>query len=320
MRQRLFNFTLLFIVANTFLIYPQSAGEIRFQEMKNCFFLGLSDKGIEIASELLSRPEYSDVREKTVFQIAEGFFIMGVGKNDITTLSRAYTYYIIYDKDFPNSTFSDIVKKRITTLKTYYGDLITFRNLDEIMENEAEIVDKKLSFATGTLFWFANPNIYKFFDYTESEQSSIELLDRYFDEIIINNPAFEIYARYYKIIARLSKISNLDFVKDGEMEFNVERISIRYLPDNVPSSFSTEAAAFHFELENMLNLLSNKYPHHPLVLKLHLIYANLFMLKNDGIIDSDTKKHLEFVVQNQLEKTHPTYLLAKEFLLNNKFK
>jgi len=319
MRQKLFNFILLFIVANTILIYPQSAGETKFQEMKHCFFLGLSDKGIEIASELLSRPEYSDVREKTVFQIAELFFIIGVGKDDITNLSQAYTYYTIYNKDYPNSPYSDIVKKRITTLETYYGDLIAFRNLDAIIENEAEIVNKKLSFATKTLFWFANPNIYKFFDYTDSEQSSIELLDRYFDEIIVNNPAFEIYAHYYKIIARLSKISNLDFVKDGEMVFNAERISIRYTPDSVPASLSTEAAAFHFELENMLNLLSNKYPHHALVLNLHLIYANLFMLKNNEKIDSGTKKHLEFVVQNELDKTHPRYMLAKEFLLNNKF-
>jgi hypothetical protein len=39
----------------------------------------------------------------------------------------------------------------------------------------------------------------------------------------------------------------------------------------------------------------------------------------DDKFDSETKEHLVFVVQNELDKTHPRYLLAKEFLLNNEF-
>jgi hypothetical protein len=284
--------------------------------MKNCFFLGLSDKGIEIASELLSKPEYSDVREKTVFHIAELFFIQGIGKDDITNLSQAYTYYIVYDKDFPNSIYSNIVKKRITTLETYYGDLIAFRNLDEIIENEAEIVNKKLSFATKTLFWYANPDIYKFFGNTQSEQSSIELLDRYFDEIIKNHPDFEVYAYYYKILARFTEIRDRGFVKSGLLDFKVDQIYLK----NSSGEFTSQGKDLNLQLEAMLKPLSEKYPHHPLILNLHLIFVNFFSRLIDDKFDSDTKKHLEFVVQNELDKTHPRYMLAKEFLLNNKFK
>jgi hypothetical protein len=63
-----------------------------------------------------------------------------------------------------------------------------------------------------------------------------------------------------------------------------------------------------------------KYPHSSITLNLNLIYAKVFMYKDGDTFDSDTKKHLEFVVQNELDKTHPRYMLAKEFLLNNKFK
>ena len=63
-----------------------------------------------------------------------------------------------------------------------------------------------------------------------------------------------------------------------------------------------------------------KYPNNPITLNLNLVFAHIFMQKEDDKIDSSTKKRLEFVVQNELDKTNPRYLLAKEFLLNNQFK
>ena len=75
------------------------------------------------------------------------------------------------------------------------------------------------------------------------------------------------------------------------------------------------------ETEDILKYLSEKYPHHPRTLNLHLIMSRIFMRKyRDGKFDSKTRRHLEFVVQNELDKTHPRYLLVKEFLLSNKFR
>jgi len=69
----------------------------------------------------------------------------------------------------------------------------------------------------------------------------------------------------------------------------------------------------------LLNFLNGKYPHNPITLDLNLIFAKIFMDKDGDTIDLETKSRLEFVVQNKLNKTNPRYMLAKEFLLNNKF-
>ncbi|MCH7963154.1 MAG: hypothetical protein IH852_04360 [Bacteroidetes bacterium] len=317
MKLRLYKLTFILVLFLNFSINSQTDGESKYLEMKNCFVLGLSEKGLEIAIELLSRPEYADVKEETVFYIAEFFFVVGLGAKeiDIHNLNKAYTYYKVYNHDYPNSVYTDVVNKRLHTLESYYGDWITFRNLYDIIENEALIVEKKLSFATKKLFWFSNPNLFKFFSYTESEQSSIELLDRYFDEIIVNHPDFEVYAYYYKILARFSKIRGRSLVKEGLLDLNVDKFQLHL---NV-EELTDKGFKFRIELEEMLRPLSEKHPNHPLVLNLHLIYANYFKLIDDEKFDSYTKKHLEFVVQNEPDKTHPRYLMAKEFLLSNKF-
>jgi len=69
-----------------------------------------------------------------------------------------------------------------------------------------------------------------------------------------------------------------------------------------------------------LEKISNKYPHHPLTLDLHLIFAKIFGMYLGRVIYPEIKKHLEFVIQNELDKTHPRHLLTREFLLNNQFK
>ncbi len=320
MKRKLLNLAIIFILTAATTIYSQSESSSKYLEMKNSFILGLGEKGLEIASELLSMPEYSDVREETVFYIAEFFLMSGIGTDEIGYINKAYTYYIVYNNDYPHSIYSEIVNKRINTLESFYGDLIDFRNLNNLMENEAVIVGKKLSF-TSELYSFFPPNPYLFFLNNEGEQSSLELLDRYFDEIIVNHPDFEIYGYYWKIISRLSKIEGLDFIRDGILEKDINEIILRKRGkfDDVDESIEKEGHKLRREIEDILKNLSKEYPHHPITLNLHLIMSRIFMYVYDGKIDLRTKGHLEFVVQNELDKTHPRYLLAKEFLLSNKF-
>ena len=183
--------------------------------------------------------------------------------------------------------------------------------------NESSIVQDKLNFATG-LFKFYPPNPYIFFLSAEQNQSSIEILDRYFDEIIVNHPEFEVYAYYYKILAHLSTLRDIDFFKDGILDFDVDKISL-FNETYSRNKLSPNGSKLKLDLIKILTTLDIKYPHHPLILNLHLIFAKVFMIKDGDEIDTDTKSHLEFVVQNELDKTNPRFLLAKEFLLSNKF-
>lgn len=318
-------FSLLFILLISFTLstFPQDSGNDRLLEMKNAFVVGLIDKGLEIGIELMSRSEYSSVREDATFYIAELFFLSAISSEESNTqveyASKSYTYYLVLNNDYPNSQYNSIISSRIDVLTTFYSEYIEFRNRLDPLLNESSIVAKKLDLATQ-LYSFVNPNPYTFFLEGELEQSSVAILDRYFDEIIINYPEFEIYAYYLKILSRLSTIDGIKFFKDGILDFEVDKVIINLIAAKNSGSVFKAGLYLKNELSKMLAKLDIKYSHHPLLLNMHLIFAKVFMAEYGGKIDSDTKFHLEFVVQNEKDKTHPRYLLAKEFLLNNKFR
>lgn len=321
--QRQFKLIIFFILLSLVSVYAQTIGEQKFLEMKNSFILGLTEKGLEIGAELMSKTEYSDVREEATFYVAEFFFILSTQEKDNTNYpSKAYTYYLVMQREFPNSKYAKLVTKRINTLITYFQDTALFRNLFDITQNEASIVQEKLKF-TETLFTFSFPNPYLFFLKGENDISPSEVLNRYYDEIIVNLPEFEIYATYYKIISKLSQFQSTDYVSDGLFKFDIKKISLYPLTGsgniNTSEEMKNKASKLKLSLDGDLNKISIKYLHNPLTLNLHLIFAKLFMNRSGDIIDSQTKQHLEFVVQNELDKTHPRYLLAREFLLDNQF-
>ena len=302
-------------------IFSQSSGTDKLLEMKNAFVVGLIDKGLEIGVELMSRNEYSSVREEATFYVAELFFLYALSTDEsqiqVDYASKAYTYYLVLSNDYPNSNYITTISARISFLKTFFSEYLKFQNLLNPLLNESNIVADKLDFITG-LYSFSHPNPYVYFLEGELDQSSVEVLSRYLDEVIINHPDFEIYAYNLKILAKLSTLVGIDFFKDGILEFDVEKISFKG-SGYYSSKDLSKAQLLKNELLLILAELDVKYPHHPLLLNLHLIFAKIFMYKSGSLIDYATKKHLEFVVQNELDKTHPRYLLAKEFLLNNSF-
>jgi len=310
--QKQFKILSFIILWSVVQVYPQTVEEQKFLEMKNSFILGLTEKGFEIGAELMSRNEYVDVREDATFYIAEFFFTLASQiEVKIDYPNKAYTYYLVMQKEYPNSKYSNTVNKRINTLITFFQDNALFRNLFDLNQNEASFVAKKLEF-TQTLYKFKFPNPYLVFSKGTDTTSTAEVLDRYYDEIIVNHPEFEIYASYYKIISKLSKYWGNDYISDGLFEYNSSVLAIN----------SDEGLQLNETLNNDLDKLSLKYPHHPLTLELHLIFAKVFLDRNTYTeeINLETKKHLEYVIKNELDKTHPRYLLTREFLLNNKFK
>src|SRR4030065_803640 len=286
--------------------------------MKNSFILGLKEKGFEIGAELMSRKEYANVREDVTLYIAEFFFTLAIQKEENTDYpAQAYTYYLVLQKEYPNSKYSITVNKRINTLITYFQNNALFRNLFDINQNEASLVYNKLKF-TETLFTFKFPNQYLVFSEIIDTISSSVILSRYFDEIIINHPEFEIYASYYKIISKLSQLEDFDYVSDGFFKFNKDDIDLFPKPGSIDYERDNKRVAdLKSSLDKDLEKISNKYPHPPLTLNLYFIFAKIFGMHSGIVIYKEIKKHLEFVIQNELDKTHPRYLLTREFLLNN---
>lgn len=321
-RVRAFSLIFTIIISLAFQIIPQTSGTDKLLEMKNAFVVGLIDKGLEISVELMSRSEYSTVREEATFYVAELFFLEAISTDElqdqVSYASKAYTYYLVLNNDYPASNYLATISDRISFLKTFFSEYLKFQDLLNPLLNESNIVANKLDFVS-TLYSFSYPNPYIYFFEGDLDQSSVEVLARYLDEVIINYPAFEIYAYYLKILAKLSLIDGIDFFKDGVLEFDVEKIPLKTSDYYSSSDLSKKIQLLKKELLSTLALLDVKYPHHPLLLNLHLIFAKIFMTKSGGLIDNETKKHLEFVVQNELDKTHPRYLLAKEFLLSNSF-
>jgi hypothetical protein len=231
-------------------------------------------------------------------------------------LTIAFTYYNVYKNDFPNSKHADVVSKRIRALLSSSSYNHILQNLFENYFAEASIVRNNILFANH-FFQVNIPNPLYFFYESSSENSSLQILDRYYDDIIVNYPEFEMYGYYWKIIANLSIFEEVKFINDGLLKFDVKKINMYH--DKYYKRYSTEFPNHKKKLDAWLLYLTQKYPNHSVTLELNLIFAKLFFKKNGDSYDLETKSRIEFIVQNELDKTHPRYMLAKEFLLNNKF-
>jgi len=320
-----FSVIAILLLIGTLSINAQQTGEEKYLAMKNAFVLGLVDKGLENALELMSYKEYSDYRERAIFYMAEYFFIASLnGKGDFSLASKSYTYYLVLKNDFPSSQFIKTVDERLKYLTANFSYTAQFRNLLDQTENEASLVATKLLFAE-TLYSFKNPDPYSIFLEDNSKVSSSQILDRYFEEIITNHPEFEIYANYYKVISLLSQYEGVDYIESGLLDYDVTKYSLDLIkletePDAFDKKISFQNAKKHKDVIDKVILdLSTKYTHHPITLNLHLIVAKVFINKKNGKFSNEVKQHLEYVVKNELDKTNPRYLLAREFLLNNKF-
>ena len=141
----------IFIIILSFplLLVAQNTPSERILEMKNSFALGLYQKGLEIASELMSQQQYGDVREEAVFFIAEYFFTSAllIDENEIKFdyFIKAYTYYLTHLNDYPNSKNSNIVDKRIVYLNSISNEYSFLRNLLDVYENDVVLVRKNLN-------------------------------------------------------------------------------------------------------------------------------------------------------------------------------
>ncbi len=309
----------LLVVAALLLCAALSQSQVKpnpkYSEMVNAFALGLEQKGLESCLELITKDEYKPVRPDAIFFIAEYFFSNALQPNGTThQLLQAYTYYILYDQDYPNAEYSSTVKKRIESIRGLAETNVVLGSLIDRLNGERSIVTKKLE-AASLFINIKPPNPLEFFLKAEFEESPVDMADKYFDDIIVSHPLFEVYAYYLKIVMKLDPFADKPFLKVTFIDYSRPSVS----PTPYSSASYAEYTRRRPELDSLMNTMSVKYPSHPLTLNLHLIMARIFMHKSSGRYDSETARHLNFILKNDQDKLGVRYTLAKEFVLNNRF-
>ena len=304
----------LFILFNHLLAQSKAEEHVNF--MQNCLLLGLEQKGLEVGSEIISKAEYKEVKETAMFNLAEYFFTKSMLMNyenttnqyvEMDKINKAYTLYIKLLLEFPNTRFKDIVQQRIDYLEFNYKSRLLFRDLTDYLQNERTIVRKKLLFAD---IFLKREKINEFLFFTKGKDpNTYELVTKYFDDIIINNPEYSIYAYYQKLLIELSRHYDVKIVSSiiEDSSFPTYRQSI-------------DKDSIEKNVLEILNILNNKYPNHPLTIRAYLIAVSYLIEANIWDYDGKkTKYWLELALKNDKNKLGFTYLLTKEYLLKTDF-
>ena len=302
-----FKFFIAIIFIPILIIHGQSDVNQRFEEMQNAIILGLEDKALNIGHQLLSLPEYAAVKEKTLFFLGELFLNKALVEDNINRINSAYTILKMYEKEYPAGQYAQKIKQRINYIEETYQNLILFGNLTDEYNSERIIVSKKIEFAYD-LLQFNIPNSLSFFMKTEQNQSGIDLTNKYFDDVIINNPRFKVFGYYNKILSLFGNYFGHPFISSKLFELK-----------NQVYKESGKGIEVRIKILDLLQDMSNQFPSHPLTLDLHLICAKEFMKKSGNGFDPSTLYHLQFILDNDKDKLSARYLLVKEFVLNNKF-
>ena len=299
--------------------FAQLTPEEKYDSMFHLITLGLEGDGLEVYSEIISQTKFAAVQEKATFFIGEYFlytyFLKGEEAN---YLVKAKTYFEYYRKKFPEGDNISTVNERLLSINSFLGDRILYGSLLREYFAERGIVAKKIDFA-NELIHIKPPNPFLFFYESEDTEDGVEAAAKYFDDIIINNPEFEVYGLYYKIILNLSYFKT-EFISDGLYE--------------IPKSWGHDWNNTSLEVQDLKNnifsnllILDDKYPDHSLTLNLHLIIAKIFLEEekaaaddDKGIKSSEAKEHLDYILKNDPDQAGLRYLLVKEFMLINKFK
>lgn len=298
----------------------QSKADEQLNFMQNCLLLGLEEKGIEIGSEIISKKEYSSVKETALFTIAEHFFLKGIQstikdstviyREDIKHINKSYTFHIKLLQEFPESKFKEISQKRIEFLEFNYQSRILFRDLSDYFQNERSIVKKKLSFTN--IFLKRREPIPILFYSEGKDPNTYELINKYYDDIIINNPEYSIHAYYQKLLVELSRRYDIRIITSI-----VENKTLPILPKSFKNIDTDEIEK---EVTNILDIMTENFPHHPLTIQSYLVAVSYFIYADIWDYDSiETKKWLELAVKNDKDKLGFYRLLTKEYLLRTNF-
>jgi len=306
---------ILIFVASNFLI-GQTTAEEKLSLMQNSLLLGLEKKGMDIGVEIISLSKFSSVKEKALFTLAQYFFSEGIlgnidektrlYKSNFPYINKAYTFYLNLLKEYPHGEFKDIAAQRINYLEQNYKTNLLFRNLYNYNANERLIVLKKLNFAK-LFITTKQENPFLFFN-SGDDANTYELLNRYLDDIIVNNPSQAIFAYYQKLLADLSRSANISIISGVFENESFSNFKWAKSEDIIKKAI------------DILNILKNKAPHHPLTIRAYLVTVSYFIKADYWKSDSrEVKKWLEIALKNDNDKLGVKYLVTKEYMLKTEF-
>ena len=304
---------ILILISNVY--FGQITPDEKLSLMQNSLIVGLEKKGVEIAIEIISLSEYNSVREKALFSLAEYYFYKGILKNidetselynkSIEYINQSYTFYSKLLKEYPNGRFNNIVQQRVNYLEQNYKQSLLFSILNNNIQNERLLVERKLKFLN---LFIKKKKENPFLFFTEGKfADTYAIVEKYLDDIIINDPSQAVYAYYYKLLNTLSRENDIDIFSE---KIGAKSYSIEFINSNNMISKVVE----------ILDSLTIKYPHHPLTIQSYLVAVSYLIQADMWEYNSpEVKKWLELALKNDKDNLGIRYLITKEYILKTKF-
>lgn len=293
------------ILYSVCLLAQNNSNEL-YNRFENALLLGLENEALSIGLDLITNPIFENVREESLYNLA-GYFLKKHSKNgNEDDLLRAMELYNKYLLDYPQGKHTEDIQKIIS----FTADLsisLTTRNLI----NAKSIIVERIFKNSEIFLKINNLNPLSFFWLSDFNQTAIYIANKYYNEIIVNFPEFEVYAYQKKIYTELSFLTDLNFLSSDVME--IKKIVYKEYVD--PANYALHKT----RADAILQRISEKFPNHRVTLDMHLVFARLFMIKTKKKIDKKTLEHLQFVLENDQNKLGLRYFLTKEFVSNNKF-
>ena len=115
-----FKSTLLFLLS---FLFSQELSFNESDKMLNAFVMGMDEKAMNIALEIISDEKYIDQREYVLFTLSEYFFHKAIKNDDFNTAQRAYTFYTKFFREYPNSDKGTVAQLRINFLSSIFVNL-----------------------------------------------------------------------------------------------------------------------------------------------------------------------------------------------------
>lgn len=283
---------------------------ISSEKMLNAFTMGMDEKGLELALEIISNEKYSNQREFTLFTLSEYFFHISIKDNDFTAAQRAFTFYSKFNRDYPDSKKVKIALLRISFLNSIFPTLlISGEYLSELFSEFYAV--GKLGDIGRAYAWTEDIK-----DISETKmlidtESSFQVANKYYDTIILNHPNFSAYGYYMKILSYL----NYSHLWNSEVFYNSVDIN------------TAEAGGSYFNkvytaVNDILNLLKKKHPNDNLTYDAHVMLASTVWNASSIEMSKRKKKKivkalLEYVLNNDNDKLGYRFNIVKEFVIRN---
>lgn len=285
----------------------------KLELMKNYLLMGVEREGVLVCSDILSLDSFSSVKEDAEFTIAEYYFAKGLLEvKPVETINKAYTFYLKLLNDYPSTTYLATVKQRIYFLESNYNTYLLFRNLANYVENQKIIVNKKLELV-DVLVDKHEENPYLFMNKAD-EIDTRKTIEKYFDDIIVNEEIYALYAYYYKLLAALSpgKVPTV-------VGYEMNDIFKSRLGDEIQTASFSKSQMIS-EVIEILHKMEGLSANHPLTIQAYLVAVSYLINCRALSYDSnEVKELLEYVLKNEKDKLSLRFLLTKEFMLNVKF-